>query len=121
MCIEMMRKLIAGAMLLSLSVKGLARAEEISVIPRPQHAERRAGDGLTLSGQTRLVADAGDAGALFAAHYLADLAGRTTGLPLTVAEDAPRPGDIQFTSRAEGGAESYHLSISAQGAVISAK
>ena len=113
-----------AAALLALCV-GLAPAHaqtqaqtQAPIIPEPQSV--RAGSGVfTLENATVLSVPAGDAEARRAATYFADLMKRTRGLDLAVREGVAGAGVIALR-RADKAQDAYGLSVTDQGATITA-
>ena len=108
-----------AAALLALCV-GLAPAAQaqVSIIPEPQHV-RAARGVFVLDGATVVSVPAGDEEARRAATYFADLMKRTRGLDLIVREGASGAGGIALR-RADKGEDAYGLSVTGQGATITA-
>ncbi|MEG0817925.1 MAG: beta-N-acetylhexosaminidase, partial [Brevundimonas sp.] len=97
----------------------MAEAPVGSVIPRPA-AVTPAEGALVLSDATVLITPRGDAEALRAATYFADLMQRTRGLNLTVREGEAAPGAVVFRRAPESAADAYSLDVTPRGAIITA-
>lgn len=108
-----------AAALLALCV-GVAPAvhAQVSIIPEPQSVQTATGV-FALDGATVVSVPAGDEEARRAATYFADLMKRTRGLDLAVREDASGAGVIAL-QRADKAEDAYDLSVTDQGAIITA-
>lgn len=108
-----------AAALLALCV-GLAPAAQaqVSIIPEPQSVQTATGV-FTLENATVVSVPTGDEEARRAATYFADLMKRTRGLDLVVREGASGVGVIALR-RADKAEDAYGLSVTDQGATITA-
>ena len=108
-----------AAALLALCV-GVAPAAQaqVSIIPEPQSVQAAAGV-FTLENATVVSVPADDAEAHRAATHFVDLMKRTRDLDLVVREDASGAGAIALR-RADKAEDAYDLSVTDQGAIITA-
>ncbi|MDT8757402.1 family 20 glycosylhydrolase [Sphingomonas psychrotolerans] len=100
----------------------LLAAPAAAQVPRllPLPAEMHEGQGaLAVSGRTKLVVPAGDAGARSAAERFAALLAQSRGLKLSIAS-SDTAGAVRFFRANTGKAESYRLEVTPRGAVITA-
>ena len=97
----------------------LAETPAGSVIPRPAVVTPTQGV-FDLGEGTVLIVPHGDAEALHAATYFADLMQRTRGMNLTVREGETAPGAVVFRRASEIAADAYRLDVTPRSAVITA-
>ncbi|WP_199098182.1 family 20 glycosylhydrolase [Dyella sp. ASV21] len=98
-------------------------ATTVNVIPLPAQVSV-AGEGFTVTAQTPIVVDAGDADARHAADYLASLTAKTRQLPLQVSTAPVRGPAIVLKRDPQApvqGEEGYALDVDAQGIHVVAK
>jgi hexosaminidase len=111
--------LLATAAILT-AVTGVARAAAIDAVPEPQSVQALAGPPLVITDGVVISAPMDDAAALATARYLSDLARRTRGLDLPVADAGPRRSAIRLQRRPGLRPEGYVLEIDAGGARVTA-
>lgn len=96
----------------------MAEAPAGSVIPRPVSVSPA--EGVFTLNDAALIVPRGDAEAMRAATYFADLMQRTRGLTLRLREGSPAPGAVVFRRETGTAADAYRLDVTPGGAVISA-
>jgi hexosaminidase len=113
---------IAAIALALACIAGAARADPVSVTPRPLSVEPAAGPSLRLASGAAVRTPAGDAGAVWAASYLREMALRSRGLILAQS-GAGRAARIEFTREGapDLGPEGYTLEVGDGRAVVGAR
>jgi hexosaminidase len=114
--------MLSFALALSLALAARPAEEPLALVPQPVSVQRAPGT-FTLDASTRVLTEAGDAGALAAAEAFVRVARPSTGFALPVGELAGEaPGDAIVFTRKGGdaalGVEGYALEVSAAGAVV---
>jgi hexosaminidase len=115
----------AAAVACLLALSGGAYAATPAIIPLPAQMSVEQGS-YAVSAAAVIHVMPGDRAAADAAHYLADLLGRTRGLPLPVIEDATATSRGDIVIRSDGAtsvaqAEGYVLDVDAHGVNIRAR
>ena len=97
-----------------------ASAAEPAITPRPLHIVELPGPAVPLADGTSVLTPTGDARALGAARYLADLSRRSGGPRLVLGGHAGKAPMIRFVRRPGFAPEGYALDIDDAGATITA-